>query len=62
MLSYSLFRIFGKDNNIISISTDDILCEWSLNNLSAPMNRYILNPNGLNEQIKIIQMRFDLYI
>ena len=44
--------IVGKDNNIISISTDGVLCEWSLSNLSMPINRYVLNPNDMYEQDK----------
>ena len=42
----------GKDNNLISISTDGVLCEWTLSNLSAPINRYVLNPNGMYDQDK----------
>ena len=44
--------IVGKDNNLISISTDGVLCEWTLSNLSAPINRYVLNPNLMFEQDK----------
>ena len=42
----------GKENNLISISTDGVLCEWSLSNLSMPINRYVLNPNEMYEQDK----------
>ena len=41
--------IVGKDNNLISISTDGVLCEWSLSNLQMPINRYVLNPNNMYE-------------
>ena len=44
--------IVGKDNNLISISTDGVLCEWSLSNLQMPINRYVLNPNNMFEQDK----------
>ncbi len=44
--------IVGKDNNLVSISTDGVMCEWSLNNLSSPINRYVLNPNDIYEQDK----------
>ena len=44
--------IVGKDNNLISISTDGVLCEWSLSNLSMPINRYVLNPNLMFDQDK----------
>ena len=44
--------IVGKDNNLISISTDGVLCEWSLSNLSMPINRYVLNSNEIFEQDK----------
>ena len=44
--------IVGKDNNLISISTDGVMCEWSLSNLSMPINRYVLNPNDIYEQDK----------
>ena len=44
--------IVGKDNNLISISTDGVLCEWSLSNLQMPINRYVLNPNNIYEQDK----------
>ena len=44
--------IVGKENNLISISTDGVLCEWSLSNLSSPINRYVLNPNEMFEQDK----------
>ena len=37
--------IVGKDNNLISISTDGVMCEWSLSNLSSPINRYVIKPN-----------------
>ena len=36
--------IVGKDNNLISISTDGVLCEWSLSNLSSPIKRYVIKP------------------
>jgi len=42
--------IVGKDNNLISISTDGVLCLWTLRNLSRPINRYVLNPHGIIEQ------------
>jgi len=32
--------VCGKDKNIISLSTDGVLCEWSLSNLSKPINKY----------------------
>ena len=44
--------IVGKDNNLISISTDGVMCEWSLSNLSIPINRYVLNPNDIYDQDK----------
>ena len=44
--------IVGKDNNLVSISTDGVMCEWSLNNLSSPINRYVLSPNDIYEQDK----------
>ena len=44
--------IVGKDNNLISISTDGVLCEWSLSNLQMPINRYVLNPYNMYEQDK----------
>ena len=44
--------IVGKDNNLISISTDGVMCEWSLSNLSIPINRYVLNPNDIYETDK----------
>ena len=37
--------IVGKDNNLVSISTDGVMCEWSLSNLSTPINRYVIKPN-----------------
>ena len=42
----------GKDNNLISISTDGVLCEWSLSNLSTPINRYVINPTDTYDQDK----------
>ena len=44
--------IVGKDNNLISISTDGVMCEWSLSNLSTPINRYVISPNDVNDQDK----------
>ena len=44
--------IVGKDNNLISISTDGVMCEWSLSNLSAPINRYVIKPNDKFEDDK----------
>ena len=44
--------IVGKDNNLVSISTDGVLCEWSLSNLSMPINRYVLNSNDMYESDK----------
>ena len=32
--------IVGKDKNLISLSTDGVLCEWTLSNLSKPINKY----------------------
>ena len=32
--------VVGNDKNIISLSTDGVLCEWSLSNLSKPLNKY----------------------
>ena len=44
--------IVGKDNNLISVSTDGVLCEWSLSNLSAPINRYVIKNNVKFEEDK----------
>ena len=44
--------IVGKDNNLISVSTDGVMCEWSLSNLSAPINRYVIKPNDKFEEDK----------
>ena len=32
--------VVGKEKNLISISTDGVLCEWDLSNLSRPRNKY----------------------
>ena len=42
--------IMGKDKNLISISTDGVLCEWSLSNLSRPINKYDLSVYKNDEQ------------
>ena len=48
--------VVGNDKNLISISTDGVLCEWTLSNLSKPLNKYNIsllknedNPDELNE-------------
>ena len=48
--------IVGNDKNLISISTDGVLCEWTLSNLSKPLNKYNIsftknedNDDDLNE-------------
>ena len=42
--------IVGKDKNLISISTDGVLCEWSLSNLSKPINKYDISMFKNDEQ------------
>ena len=48
--------VVGNDKNLISISTDGVLCEWTLSNLSKPLNKYNISllknedlPDELNE-------------
>ena len=48
--------VVGNDKNLISISTDGVLCEWTLSNLSKPLNKYNIsltknedNKEDLNE-------------
>ena len=41
--------ILEKNRNLISISTDGVLCEWNLSNLSRPINKYDIS-NLKNEQ------------
>jgi len=43
--------IVGKDKNLISISTDGVLCEWTLSNLSRPINKYDIRLYKNDEQI-----------
>ena len=42
--------VCGKDKNIISISTDGVLCEWTLSNLSRPINKYDISLYKTDEQ------------
>ena len=42
--------VCGKDKNIISLSTDGVLCEWSLSNLSKPINKYDISLYRNDEQ------------
>ena len=42
--------VCGKDKNIISLSTDGVLCEWTLSNLSRPINKYDISLYKNDEQ------------
>ena len=46
--------IIGKDKNLISISTDGVLCEWTLSNLSRPINKYDLTASRSEEQTELL--------
>jgi len=46
--------IIGKDKNIISISTDGVLCEWSLSNLSKPINKFDISLFKNDEQQEVL--------
>ena len=44
--------IIGNEKNLISISTDGVLCEWTLSNLSKPINKYDLSLYKNDEQFE----------
>ena len=46
--------VIGKDKNIISISTDGVLCEWSLSNLSKPINKFDISLFKNDEQQEVL--------